>query len=162
MSGSVLAQLVSKYQTRGVLVDANILLLYMVGGYDRKLIDIFKRTQTFNVQDYKLVAAFLSVFRSIVTTPNILTEVSNLSAQLPTQYFERFRLQIQVLNEAYVPSATASSERYFARCGLTDAGIMALAKDRFLVLTDDFRLSNVLAAIGVDCINFNHIRTFVW
>lgn len=162
MTGNVLAELVSKYQTQGVLVDANILLLYLVGGYDRKLIATFKRTQTFNIQDYDLVATFLSAFRSIVTTPNILTEVSNLSAQLPTQYFERFRLQIEVLNEAYVPSATASSETYFARCGLTDAGMMALAKDRFLVLTDDFRLSGLLVGMGVDCIKFNHIRTFVW
>ncbi len=77
MSDHVL-QLVERYRSRGVLVDSNVLLLYFVGAYQRQLVPRFKRTAQFTVEDYDLLVHFLSNFRRIVTTPNILTEVNGL------------------------------------------------------------------------------------
>ena len=54
------------------------------------------------------------------------------------------------------------SRRAFPRIGLTDAGILSLAGREPLVLTDDFRFSNFLAAADADYINFNHIRLMGW
>ena len=39
--------LIEKYASRGVLVDTNILLLFVVGAFDRELIPRFKRTSHF-------------------------------------------------------------------------------------------------------------------
>jgi hypothetical protein len=39
---------------------------------------------------------------------------------------------------------------------------MLLVKNRYLLLTDDFRLSQYFASAGGDAINFNHIRTASW
>ena len=44
----------------------------------------------------------------------------------------------------------------------TDAGILSLGGRELLVLTDDFRFSNFLAAANADYINFNHIRAIAW
>jgi hypothetical protein len=46
------ADLVSKYRNRGVLVDTNILLLWMVGVVDSSWISKHKRTKQYTAGDY--------------------------------------------------------------------------------------------------------------
>ena len=75
-------QLLVRYRSRGVLVDTNLLLLYFVGLYNPSLIPQFKRTRIFTVNDFDVLQNFIALFSKVVTTPDILTEVSNLSNQL--------------------------------------------------------------------------------
>ncbi|MBI5250400.1 MAG: hypothetical protein HY912_12970 [Desulfomonile tiedjei] len=158
-----LDRLLLKHRTKGALIDTNILLLLFVGRYDRALVPKFKRTKIFTDDDYSLAEKIVSFFARVVTTPNILTEVSNLSNQLPEQikqkYFREFVSVVDLLEEEYVASATACGHHYFPRCGLTDSTIMALAQKNYLVITDDFALSNILHGLNIDVINFNHLRT---
>ena len=44
--------------------------------------------------------------------------------------------------------------------GITDAGILMLASQNYLVLTDDLPLFNYLQSQSVDVINFNHLHFF--
>jgi hypothetical protein len=161
MSDHVL-QLVERYRSRGVLVDSNVLLLYFVGAYERRLVPRFKRTAQFTVQDYDLLVYFLSNFRRIVPTPNILTEVNALLGQLgeppKIQCRARFGPEIARLGEDYVPSADAVGLDQFPRLGLTDAVIARLAKGNHLVLTDDAKLAVFLERTQIDVVNFNHLR----
>ncbi|MFH1264553.1 MAG: PIN domain-containing protein [Planctomycetota bacterium] len=154
--------LIDRYRPRGVLVDTNVLLLHFVGGFDREKIPIFKRTQQFTAQDHELLVRLLARFVRVVTTPNILSEVNSLSGQMgepmKTKYFEQFARGIDTLDEQYVRSADAAEIEQFPKLGLTDSGIMLLAKGNFLVLTDDLRLAYSLEQIGIDVLNFNHIR----
>lgn len=154
--------LLRRYRSRGVLVDANILLLYFVGSYDRARIPRFKRTQVFTVEDYDLLIKFLAYFERIVTTPNILTEVSNFSGQLGeparSDYFVWFAKEISLLDERYVESRSAAQLDSFPRLGLTDCSVMHLAQGEHLVLTDDFNLYQSLQHSGIDAVNFNHLR----
>jgi len=160
--------LFSRYRSRGVLVDTNILLLFFVGTFDPRLIPQFKRTAQFTVEDFAILAPLLLSFRQIVTTPNILTEVSNLSGQIGEprrrQYFTHFSQRIGVLNEVgrlaekYTTSADIVRLDHFPRLGLTDSGIIQIAKGAYLVLTDDLMLYSSLSHAGVDVCNFNHLR----
>ena len=79
------ARLVRGYRSRGVLVDTNLLLLLFVGSYDLERIERFKRTMQFTRDDFARLVALLGVFERRVTTPHILTEVSNLAGHLPTE-----------------------------------------------------------------------------
>lgn len=159
-------QLVSRYSNKGVVVDTNLLLLYFVGRYQPNRIGTFKRTEQFTIKEYELLCGFLSRFQKIVTTPNILSEVSSLSNQFGeparSEYFKKFAEGISSLDEHYSTSESLAHEAEFIRIGLTDTSIRSLAKGRFLVLTDDFRLSQILLRVGVDVINFNHIRPYAW
>jgi rRNA-processing protein FCF1 len=152
--------LVSRYASRGVLVDTNVLLLYFVGRFRRERIRSFKRTSQFTERDFDRLARLLSPFARIVTTPNVLSEVSNLSGQLgdpeKTRYFRQFAREIAVLDERYVESTAASQDDCFSRLGLTDSAILRLAKDRFLVLTADAGLYDAAARARIDAINFAH------
>ncbi|HEY0098091.1 MAG TPA: hypothetical protein VGB76_03955, partial [Pyrinomonadaceae bacterium] len=66
------------------------------------------------------------------------------------------------LEEHYVATAKLSATEHFPKLGLTDAGILNLAKDQYLVLSNDFKLVGYLSKQGVDAINFNYIRTLNW
>ncbi len=155
-----------RYRQAGILVDTNILLLFFIGAFDQSLIPRFKRTRQFTVEDYTTLISILGLFDKIVTTPHILTEVSNLSGQLGepvrSEYFKKFSSGIILLEEENVAGRDVAQMQEFVRFGLTDSGIIRVTRGRYLVLTDDFRLSQYLQGAGVDVVNFNHIRVTNW
>lgn len=160
-----LNELIQRHRKSGILLDTNLLLLYIVGAVDRKHIGTFKRTMQFTPEDYELVSGIVGRFDRLVSTPNILTEVCNLLGQLPTNvhatFFTAFAAGIRLIEEKYIKSGEVSDHPEFTRLGLTDTGIIHVARQH-LVLTTDWPLSNSLASAGVDVINFNHIRTLNW
>ena len=98
----------------------------------------------------------------VLTTPNALTETSNLIAHIadPARSEIRETLQRLTLNvqEAYVPSAIAARRAEFVRLGLADAAMLELAGEKRVVLTADFELYQAVLAGGDEAINFNHLR----
>ncbi|BBC23538.1 PIN domain-containing protein [Pseudanabaena sp. ABRG5-3] len=160
------ATLINQYQTKGILIDTNILLLWLVGSTNKERITKFNRTQSFEVTDYELLVAIFQKFQKILTTPNILTEVSNLINQLGepdrSQCFSIFARDIAQLDEIYTDSNTIAATDKFPKFGLTDCGIVNVAKDNYLVLTDDLKLASYLQKIGIDTLNFNNIRVYGW
>lgn len=161
-----MTELVKAHKDRGVLLDTNLLLVYLVGMFDPGRLTKFKRTAAFTPEDFYLLAQLLRFLGRIVTTPNILTEVNSFSNQLPEAlkkaYYAKFARQIVLMDEHYVGSELVSSLASFARLGLTDLGIETLARDRYLVLTDDLKLTYHLHALGIGAINFNHVRDPSW
>ncbi|MDX2096719.1 MAG: PIN domain-containing protein [Leptolyngbyaceae cyanobacterium bins.59] len=159
----------SKYFTKGLLVDTNILVLWFVGKTNRQRISSFKRTAAYTPQDYDLLILLLRRFQKLVITPNILTEVNSLINQLGEPERSRcLRIFSQALvqgekaepqiEEFYIESCVLITEPAFNTFGLTDSSICQLAKSKYLVLTDDLRLSKYLESQGVDYLNFNYIR----
>jgi hypothetical protein len=158
--------LLNSYRAKGALVDANLLLVYFVGSYDPTQIARFKRTRAFTEDDFYTLAALITFFSKIVTTPNVLTEVNSLSNQLPEpikpSYYLEFARRVDTLEEHFLESRGTSRSAHFTRFGLTDSGIVELVKDKYLVITDDLRLASYCQNIGIDVINFNNIRTMNW
>jgi hypothetical protein len=154
--------LFAKYRNKGILIDTNIFLLYLVGSVNRERISKFKRTMQFEAEDYDTLLQIVSNFTEIITTPNILTEVNSLANQLGeperSKCCQLFAILITQVKEEYLNSNDVAQQFFFAKFGLTDSGITQLAKDKYLVLTDDFKLSLFLLAQGIDTINFNHLR----
>jgi len=158
--------LFSRYRQKGVLVDTNILLLYFVGATNRERISRFNRTQNFIPEDYDLLLQVLSYFQTVATTPNILTEVNSLANQLGepdrSQCFALFAQGISTFEETYLESRGVVMDQQFTKFGLTDCGILSLARDQYLVLTDDLRLADYLQRQEIDTVNFNNLRVFGW
>ncbi len=158
--------LFSEYRQKGILIDTNILLLYFVGAVNRARISKFNRTEKFTPEDYDLLLEVISFFSKRVTTPNILTEVNSLINQLGeperSQCLVLFSRSIALLDENYIPTKIVSQRSEFMRFGLTDCGILELAYNQYLVLTDDLKLAVHLQSQGVDVVNFNHLRSYSW
>ena len=70
--------LIQKHRSAGLLVDTNLLLLYLIGKTNPNRISNLKRTDKYSIKDFELLARFMANFRSLAVTPHILTEVSNL------------------------------------------------------------------------------------
>jgi rRNA-processing protein FCF1 len=161
-----LETLLSRSRTAGVLVDTNLLLLYVIGATDPALISRFKRTSTFTATDYHLLLAFLARFRQVMTTAHILAETSNLAGQITDAsrlaVFTRFAASIGVLTELASEAREAADDPMFPRFGLTDVALLQQAeKGRYMVLTDDFRLAQYLGHKDVPVLNFNHLRVYM-
>ena len=72
--------LIEKHKGKGVLVDTNLLVLYIVGQVNRRRIENFKRTQGFIVADFDLVCNLIAWFGSpVLATPHVLSQVSDLT-----------------------------------------------------------------------------------
>jgi rRNA-processing protein FCF1 len=156
---------VNRYTNKGILVDTNILLLLFVGTTNRARIERFKPTRQFTEEDYNLLVQFLNEFSKVVTTPNILTEVNSFINKLgepeKQSCLSVFSQGIsQSLSEVYKESQIICQAAEFIRFGLTDCGIREVAREDYLVLSDDLQLVNSLHADGIDAINFNHLRQF--
>lgn len=159
--------LIQKYSNKGILIDTNILLLFFVGAVRKSRISRFKRTRQFTALDYEQLIIFLQNFKTIVATPNVLTEVSSFINQLGepdrSKCYVLFaeEIKVETVTESFIPSrSVVSTDWDFLKYGLTDCGIAAVAKDRYLVLTDDFNAVHYFYTKGVDTVNFNNIRTY--
>ncbi|MCT7958431.1 PIN domain-containing protein [Laspinema palackyanum] len=157
------SQLFKHYKRKGILIDTNILLLWCVGTVNRSRISKFNRTENFLPEDYDVILEVLEYFNKTVTTPNILTEVNSLVNQIReperSQCLQILGQGLTKLDEFYIESATVGRADNFKEFGLTDCGIIEVARNKYLVLTDDFKLSNSLHNMGIDTINFNHLRS---
>ncbi|MDJ0844662.1 PIN domain-containing protein [Crocosphaera sp.] len=159
-------KLLNRYRNKGIVIDTNILLLLIVGTANRKRISQFKRTQQFLPEDYDLLIKLINLFPKIIITPNILTEVNSLTNQIGeperSKCFAIFAQLISEIEEIALSSQEIVKNNGFIKFGLTDCGILELSQNQYLVLTDDFKLFNYLQKLGIDSINFNYLRVYLW
>ena len=151
-------------KSKGLLLDTNLLVLYLMGMYDPLRITQNKRTNIYTPEDFDLLRSFMSLFRQLITTPNILTEVSNLLEGVSYQYGpvlaelpELIKGFVELQEPSY-PLMTARS-KIFVRFGLSDAVSCATAEQNYLVLTDDLNLCYHLQNNQFSALNFNHLRS---
>ena len=125
--------------------------------------ECFKRTNNYTVEDYRYLKVFLTRFEKHFYTPNILTEITNLTDSINSEpnfpFFQHLRYILSAFTEDNVSSDEIMQLKSFLKFGLTDAVNYKLS-DKYLVLTDDLRLYSYLANQGLPAINFNHIRDF--
>lgn len=145
-----------------LIIDTNLLVLFVVGSTDRSLIDKHKRLKVFSQEDFDLLCQLIESSPETVVTPNILTEASNLIGHIGeparTRVFETFRAVIGALSEEYVESSVACQTKEFTRLGLTDVGLLDNTNSARSILTTDWRLYMAAEDRGIPVINFNHLR----
>ena len=147
----------------GIFVDANLLVLRIVGDVDRDLVARHRRLSEFTPEDYDLFVRFTSRYGHLVVTPNTLPEASNLvtyhSEPDRSRFLEKLRSLIHETKEVVVSSAHASENPAFVRLGLTDAALLeAISREQPLVTVD---LKLYLAALAKDecaAVNFTHYQ----
>ena len=86
--------LIDKYKSKGILIDANLALLYLVGSYDLRLVGDgkYKKLAKYNYEDYRLLLRLKNVFKKAVTTPHVLTD-SKQSRERPAGKNEVFMFE---------------------------------------------------------------------
>ncbi len=131
-----------------LIVDANLLLLLIDGFTDRDRVGTFKRTKEFSETDFDLVAQVVEYFAArlgVLTTPHMLTEVSNLIGR-PAEFRDTLAAFTYQVEEHWDTGRQISKRPEFRTIGLTDAAILEINKELCCVLTTDWELSARLEA----------------
>ena len=147
----------------GFFIDANLLVLLIVGSVGRDLIQKHRRLRSFTVEDYDRLLGLISGVDRIFVTPNTLTETSNLLAQHRdperSRFFDRFRLIIEKSEEIVVVSEVAASNGEFRRLGLTDAVLLEAITAETPLVTVDLDLYLAAWAKGPNtAVNFTRLQ----
>lgn len=148
----------------GLVIDTNLLLLYLVDQHDPERIETFKRTQVFSADDFNLLVRFINLFGSFSTTPNILTEVSNLIEGVEyddVPLLTVLRDKVNYREEHYVNSRIilSNEDETFVKFGVSDTVLYQLARANYLILTVDLPLWAFLQNKGLSAVNFNNLRS---
>ncbi|MBV9287894.1 MAG: hypothetical protein JO288_08730 [Hyphomicrobiales bacterium] len=147
-----------------ILLDANLILLLVVGLSDPAYIGKHKRlSSVYRVEHFTLPTARIATERRLIFTPNTLAETSNLIDHIAdparAEINDRFRKLIQSgdsVTEEYLPSSAASEDALFRRLGLTDVVLMQLLGGSTTLLTADARLYSAALGRGLRAENFTH------
>lgn len=160
--------LIRKYKSSGLLLDTNLFVLLVIGMIDKKGVTNNKRTSAYTQDDFEILLNFISQFSKIIVTPHIMAETSNLvdvfNKKLKAAPFLIIKnlIEQQNFNEIDIPSIEIINSPGFFQYGLTDSGLVEVASNKYLILTDDLKVANYAYARSADIINFNHIRDAVW
>ena len=127
-----------------IFIDANLLVLLVVGETGRELISKHRRLDTFREEDYDSLVRLINAVDQILVTPNTLTEASNLLAQHRDPEKSEFLMCSENLSkkneEVVVRSQVAVRNREFKRLGLTDAALLEVVSPSNPLVTVDFNL----------------------
>lgn len=159
---------VARAGKRGIILDTNLLVIYLVGLYRKECVKDFVTGKT-RAEDFDIIKRFIQryKFKTCIVTPHILAEVSNITfdAFMNTGRSEYVKRAINFLKTALERSAEKDSmidEAYLPKLGFADASIIEVAKSKeYLVMTEDFDLAERLRSKGSLVININHIRQIV-
>ncbi|MGA8170436.1 MAG: hypothetical protein WB816_06345 [Methylocystis sp.] len=147
-----------------IIVDANLLLLWIVGLASPNCIRKHKRLQAYTEEDYILLLNIISGARKIILTPNTLTETSNLAGYIAEPARTEIYCVLAALikaaetEERFIESEAAASPPEFIRLGLADAALLHLATESHTLLTADVDLYLAARHRGLNAENFNQYR----
>lgn len=143
-----------------LILDANLIVLLIVGLADESAVPRHKRTRAYSINDFRLLLRVISEYQELAVLPNALSEASNLlefeGDGLPQQIFVRFLQFVSTTREIYVPSMDAARRGEFRRLGLTESATLEAAKADIHILSADLSLYLAALTAGYSAANFTH------
>ncbi len=148
-------------RSANLVLDTNLLLLWLVARSDVLLLETFKRVRVYSYADIESLRDIVRSFRGQMTTPHVLAETSNLVDQAPLYrrpaLIEELRRLTGTVAEVYRPSTALMTRSEFPALGLTDTALAELSTQA-VIATGDHQLSGKILALGGQTINFNQLR----
>lgn len=147
----------SKNETH-LILDTNVLILFLIGIYDVNYISdcplMIEDGKNYTEEHFKLVENIIKNFpNKIVITPHILSEINMLSQKKISpktrlhEYFTKLIKQLENCNEHFISLKILLNSGGIIEFGITDISLIELAKEKkWLILTDDSKLYYKFAA----------------
>ena len=137
-----------------IAIDANALVVLIIGSIDTRLFKTHKRTSIYESEDYHLLLNVIESLDKLVVLPNVWTEVDNLlnnfKGNYKEIYVEQIIAKIQETSEKYLESINGVKHYTFYDLGLTDSLLLQVATETKKLITSDSALSDYAIANGID------------
>jgi|SRR3989344_4581031 len=146
---------VAQYRPDGLIIDTNILLLFLVGSYSKEFIEkcvlFTDNNKRYCIDDFELLKKIFAYFQKLVVTPQVVAELSNLSitgGDIKSK--ETFHAYINAVID-FLKSAEERHQKTdsiwgmelktIGRFGFTDMTMFELSKQtKMPILTDELAL----------------------
>lgn len=161
-----LQRLLVKHRTTGVMLDTNMLLLFVFAAFHPTMIGT-KRLSAYDAAAGELLHNYVSKFDKILTTQHILAETSNLARQVVSgKYWEQMCTGLFPFFCIEGPASLAQcavetgriAPPLFYQLGFTDASIALTVHQKYFLLTDDLDLYIAVSSVDNDAVKFAHMR----
>lgn len=137
-----------------IAIDANALVILMIGLVDANLFKNHRRTSIYEKQDFDELIAVIGNLEQLSVIPNVWTEIDNLlnnfSKHHKESYIAELSNAIKQATEVYQPSEKAVGSNVFYDLRLTDTLLLGHARVCDFLITSDSQLANYAKAYGVD------------
>ena len=156
--------LTARYARKGIVIDTNILLLFLVGYIDPGKIEEFKLTCKYTKDEFLLLSRLVKGFEKIIITPQILAEVTNHldNSKIGDEHVAksiRAVLYGAGTKEKYFKKDDLIDNGFLSKFGFTDVSVLESAKNgKALVLTDDLKLTGLLRNMECDVLNATDLK----
>lgn len=149
--------------TGAVVIDANLLVLLVVGTSSRGDIAKHKRLRGYTADDFDVLCTLVAQFSEIVLIPHTLAEASNLARQIADPARARIqgalRRLISTVPELPIPSVYGAHREEFDALGLTDAVLLHLCAMQLhgvspTLITADRDLADRASSLGYSFIDY--------
>jgi predicted nucleic acid-binding protein len=148
---------------KALLLDSNLLVLFIVGSAGENLIGRHNCLDAFDVDDYRQITSMIAGASRLILVAHVLVETSNLIRQISepakSEVTAILKLLIDRFPEEAVSSADATIHTQYLRLGLTDAVLLTLSITPNAVLfTADHDLYGAATGEGREAYNFFHFK----
>jgi len=148
---------------KGLLLDTNLMVVLLLGLVNKRFIGTKKAAAKYNIKDFYFLQKISEKFDKRVTTPHILTEVSNIASLTKTRDNRAFMLVSQAIAESYFEIHHTFKELtgydHYSKLGLTDTGIVKLVEENnYYVMTNDLPLANIIRSLGKECLYYDELK----
>lgn len=138
---------------KGIILDTNLLLVYLVGNWDLGKVGSAARTDDYTADDYYTLCNLIEQFGKLVVTPHILTEVCDLAEKDNLSYngvlFEHLMelcCDLRERRQESVRVMKAHDRVPYRVVGLADAALVEASVKGYFVVTNDRKCSQCIEA----------------
>lgn len=146
---------------KGLVIDANLLVLLLVGRYKKSFIRGCQLTSDYSENDYEFIERLIAYTKaSIIVTPHVLAEISNLTFDKMLRgkeleaYFVHALSAIRIAKERFIDKDRIILHDKLLTFGFADIANVEIAKEfGYAVLTEDGELFGYLANLKYPVLN---------
>lgn len=142
-------------RNKTVCIDANVLMLFIVGSVDPILIKKYARTHRWDADAFYTLIAMTDGATLQLLQP-ILVEACDMLEGIPGCY-EVLKQLVDNLRERHFMSRRLVNSNVYMKVGLADSSIIELARTGTTIITIDGPLTGLLRNAGYTVFNFNEI-----
>lgn len=160
-----IVHLISQYRDKGILIDTNLLLVFLVGNVEPRLVGRAASTNDYSCADYDQIRYVIGCFNRIITIPQVLTETGNMlkrncsnNTRLDLSRELALFVHSSQTQEARILSKRITAHPAFNDLGYADAAILSSASGKHLLMTADEPLQSFASALGIDVLPFQWLR----